>query len=193
MSEPNFDAKQKLESSSKHASQMDHLNLSGELRMEPEYRSQFVPFPIEKSQSVPQVNNIKFQGKFGGVAEYTDSFREYDHYAKSAAIRNPDHLTVKGAIMGGDGDKKKGEYAEKFIAPDKSIVEKSISAKRSDTFRLQNHEADRQAAYTEQFKDPKISTLPKRGKPRSDILGLNGTMEYSPEYRYSLFKKSIVS
>lgn len=185
MSEPNFDAKHKTESSGKHASQLDHLSLSGELRMEPEYRSQFVTFPIEKSQSVPQISNIQFQGKFGGVAEYTDSFREYEHYAKSAAIRNPDHLTVKGAVMGGDGGdgNDKGEYAEKFIAPDKSAVEMSVSAKKNDSFRLQSHNINRMAEYNDQFKDPKISTLPKRGKPRSDILALNGTMEYSPEYR----------
>lgn len=151
--------------------------------MEPEYRSQFVTFPIEKSQSVPQISNIQFQGKFGGVAEYTDSFREYDHYAKSAAIRNPDHLTVKGAVMGGDGENESGEYAEKCIASDKSVVEKSLSAKKNDTFRLQSHEVNRQAEYKEQFKDPKISALPKRGKPRSDILVMNGIMEYSPEYR----------
>lgn len=184
MSEPHFDAKQKIVSDSKlkkHASQVDHLSLSGELQMNPEYRSQFVTFPIGKSQSVPQISNIQFQGKFTGIAEYRDSFREYDHYAKSAAIRKPDHLTVKGAIMGGDGDN-----AEKSIASEKSVAlfEKSVSAKKSDTLRLPSHMANRQAEYSDQYKDQQIiSSLPKRGKPRSDFLSLNGKMEYSPEYR----------
>lgn len=182
MSEPHFDAKHKSDTTKKHASQINHLNLTGALTMEPEYRSQFVTYPIEKSQSVPQISNIQFNGKFGGVAEYRDSFREYDHYAKIDPIRNPDHLTVQGAVMGGDGGVT-AEYTDRFKAPDHRALEKQVSAKKSDLFRLQGHEERRPAEYNDRFRDPKIRTLPQRGKPRSDIMAMDGEMDYTPEYR----------
>lgn len=180
MSEPHFDAKQKQEPSTKHSSQICHLNLEGSLSYVPEYRSQFVTFPIEKSHSIPQISNITFQGKFGGVAEYRDSFRTYDQYVKSVPIRKPGHLTVKTTIEG-DGDA--GEYAEKYRAPDRSAIERSVLAKKNDQFHLLGENAARKAEYSESFTDPKITTHPERPKAREHILSLKGNMEYSPEYR----------
>lgn len=84
--------------------------------------------------------------------------------------------------MGGAGGET-GEYTEKFKAPDHRTLDKRVSARKSDQFRLQSHDAHREAEYEDRFRDPKIRTLPQRGKPRADFLALDGDMDYTPEYR----------
>lgn len=177
MCEPHFDSKQKQDASTKHSSQICHLNLEGEINYVPEYRSQFITFPIEKSHSIPQLSNIKFQGKFIGVPEYRDSFKEYDQYAKSAPIKKPDHLTVRGNMD------NTAEYADKYKTPDKITVERTVLAKKGEQFHLLGEDTVRIAEYSESFKDPKITVFPERAKARQSILSLKGNMDYSPEYR----------
>lgn len=170
--------KPKPDASSKNDSQTCHLRLEGELSYQPEYRSQFVTFPIEKSHSIPQLTNIRFQGKFVGVPEYRDSFKFHDQYVKCAPIIKPGHLSVKGSV------ESVGEYSEHFKVPDRKAVEKSVSAKKGDKFHLLGEMAgNQQAEYTESFKDPKITKMPERAKPRESILSLTGNMDYAPEYR----------
>lgn len=172
--EPN----RKTEASNKNDSQTCHLRLEGELSYQPEYRSQFVTFPIEKSHSIPQLTNIRFQGKFVGIPEYADSFKFYDNYAKCAPIIKPGHLSVKGSV------ESVGEYSENFKEHNRQTVEKGVSAKKSDKFHLLGEmDGNQQAEYTESFKDPNITKMPERAKPRESILSLTGNMDYTPEYR----------
>lgn len=175
----NVEPKPKTDASNKNDSQTCHLRLEGELSYQPEYRSQFITFPIEKSHSIPQLTNIRFQGKFVGVPEYRDSFKFYDQYVKCAPIIKPGHLSVKGSV------ESVGEYVENFKEPDRKAVEKSISAKMNDQFHLLGEDgtSNQQAEYTENFKDPKITKMPERAKPRESILSLNGNMDYTAEYR----------
>lgn len=172
------DSKQKIDASNKNESQTCHLRLEGELSYQPEYRSKFITFPIEKSHSIPQLSNIRFQGKFVGVPEYKDSFKFYDQYVKCAPIIKPGHLSVKGSV------ESIGEYSENFKEHDRNLVEKSVSTKKSDKFHLLGEmTGHQQAEYTESFKDPKITKMPVRAKPRESILSLKGNMDYTPEYR----------
>lgn len=173
-----IEPKPKIDASNKNDAQTCHLRLEGELSYQPEYRSQYITFPIEKSHSIPQLNNIRFQGKFVGVPEYRDSFKFYDQYVKCAPIIKPGNLSVKGSV------ESIGEYSENFKGHDRKTVETSVSAKKSDMFRLLGEMAgNQQAEYTESFKDPKITKMPERAKPRESILSLKGNMDYTPEYR----------
>lgn len=175
-----------------HAAERCHLHLSGELSYAPEYRSQFVgfPAPIEKSHSIPQLSNIRFQGKFGGVAEYRDSFREYDRYARCAPIRNPGHLRTAGAVATtattASEAKSAGEYAEKFQAP--LAPERVVRAHRQeDQFSLTPVAGDvgggTAATRSTERTAPVDMAKPVRGRPKCDFLALKGSMEYNPEYR----------
>lgn len=179
---PDIESKPKTDASIKKDSQACHLRLEGELSYQPEYRSQFITFPIEKSHSIPQLTNIRFQGKFVGVPEYRDSFKFYDQYVKCAPIIKPGHLSVKGSV------ESIGEYVDNFKEHDRKSVEKSVSAKMSDKFHLigEDETVNQQAEYTENFKDPKITKMPERAKPRESILSLKGNMDYTPEYRYTI-------
>lgn len=174
-----IEPKPKPDASNKNESQTCHLRLEGELSYQPEYRSQFVTFPIEKSHSIPQLTNIRFQGKFVGVPEYRDSFKFYDQYVKCAPIIKPGHLSVRGSV------ESVGEYSEHFKEHDRKTVEVTESAKKGDKFHLLGEDgtANQQAVYTESFKDPKITKMPQRAKPRESILSLKGNMDYTPEYR----------
>lgn len=158
-------------------SQLCHLKLQGELSYLPEYRSQFITFPIEKSHSIPQLSNIKFQGKFIGIPEYADSFKSYDNIAKREPIKKPDFFNVNGFLNG------VAEYADNFKVPDKSKMDKIVSAKGNDGFSLQGDTNKRLPEYIESFKDPKITAMPERAKAKSSFLGLKGNIDYTPEYR----------
>lgn len=195
-----------LAAGGQHAAERCHLHLSGELSHAPEYRSQFVGHagaPIEKSQSIPQLSNIRFQGKFEGVAEYRDSFREYDRYARRAPILNPGHLrtvtAAKGATAAGSNAAASkttmggGEYADKFQAPAPG-TEKAALARHEDQFSLmplaaQSSDAggggESRSAETADRIGRDVASMPKpeRGKAKVDFLAMNGRMEYSPEYR----------
>lgn len=199
-SEPYFDTKLKPDkmSNKPHIATICHLNLEGVLDFAPEYRSEFVSFPIEKSMSIPQINNISFHGKFGGIPEYRDSFRNYDQYAKSAPIKKPDHRILNNAT---DDEPLmvSAEYTEQFKAPggeqgnfssSNSSLGRNVQSKRKDQLNLitsgagsEEYNAERKAEYSERFADPKVTVQPERAKARESILSLNGNMDYSPEYR----------
>lgn len=158
-------------------SQLCHLKLEGELSYLPEYRSQFITFPIEKSHSIPQLSNIKFQGKFIGIPEYADSFKSYENIAKREPIRKPDFFNVSGFLNG------VAEYADNFQVPDKTKMEKIVSAKGTDGFHLQGDTNKRLPEYIESFKDPNITAMPERAKAKTSFFGLKGNIDYTPEYR----------
>ncbi|XP_037043311.1 uncharacterized protein LOC119079478 isoform X2 [Bradysia coprophila] len=181
-----IEPKPKTDASIKNDSQTCHLRLEGELSYQPEYRSQFVTFPIEKSHSIPQLTNIRFQGKFVGVPEYRDSFKFYDQYVKCAPIIKPGHLSVKGSV------ESVGEYGERFKEHDRKTVETTESAKKGDKFHLLGEDGtgNQQAEYTESFKDPKITKMPQRAKPRESILSLKGNMDYTPETSFLNFPRN---
>lgn len=181
-----------------HAAERCHLHLSGELSYAPEYRSQFVgAAPIDKSHSIPQLSNIRFQGKFDGMAEYRDSFREYDRYARCAPIRNPGHLRTAGAEATAAAANASGEYAEKYQAP--VAPERTVRAHRQeDQFSLTPVAGDgvgggtaaiRAAEQAERSTAANIGqdvgdvAKPERGRAKGDFLSLKGSMEYSPDYR----------
>lgn len=155
-------------------SQLCHLKLEGELSYLPEYKSQFITFPIEKSHSIPQLSNIKFQGKFVGIPEYADSFKSYENIAKREPIRKADFFNIRGVVDG------VAEYTDNYKEPK---MDKTASAKVSDALHLKGDFAKRLPEYNERFRDPKITAMPERAKPRSSFLGLKGNIDYTPEYR----------
>ena len=159
-----------------------HLKLEGELSYLPEYRSKFVTFPIERSHSIPQINNIKFHGKFVGVPEYRDSFKCYDHFTKSAPIKKPDHLNIGGSDM------FSSEYSEKFKEVNLRTMDKRTSSKPNDHIQLREDFQRQGPEYNESFKNPNITKMPERAKPRESILSLKGIMDYKPEYRQVAFE-----
>ncbi|XP_067633034.1 uncharacterized protein [Eurosta solidaginis] len=149
-----------------------------------EYTRQFVQFPIEKAHSIPQISNLKIQGKFGGVPEYRDSFKMYDTYSKSAPIKKLDNLRMSGAEMlemANDG-KKVPEYREKFCDPPKN-VSKEKPLKTTDHLHPQGQFSKDIPEYYESFRDPQIKHMPERGKCREPYLRLKGKIEFNPEYR----------
>lgn len=188
-----------------HAAERCHLRLSGDLSYEPEYRNRYGAFagPIEKSHSIPQLSNIRFQGEFDGTAEYRDSFREYERYARCAPIMPTNHLrpggngyindsaavvsastaTMTTATTTADSTQQTGEYAEKYQTPLRA--EKAVLARHEDQFSLlpmagNGSERDGKVADGEVVREV---SKPEKGKAKQDHLALNGRMEYHPEYR----------
>lgn len=159
-----------------------HLKLEGEINYVPEYRSKFIEFPIEKSQSIPQLSNIKFYGRFDGIPEYRDNFKFYDCYSKSAPIKKSDNINFTC-----DKIVTVPEYKEKFKEPDKTAISKTISLKSEDNFQktIKGEFTKILPEYNESFKDPQIKEKPERGKCREPYLRLKGRIEFNPEYSSS--------
>ncbi|XP_053967118.1 uncharacterized protein LOC128868719, partial [Anastrepha ludens] len=158
-----------------------------------EYKHQFVQFPIEKAHSIPQISNLKIQGKFGGVPEYQDCFKMYENYSKSAPIKKVDNLRVSGAevIEKMNDNTKVPEYREKFREPPKN-VSKEKPLKTYDHLHLNGQFSKDIPEYYESFRDPQIRQMPERGKCREPYLRLKGKIEFNPEYRntFSDFPRS---
>lgn len=171
------------------------LKLQGELSYSPEYASEYRTHgTIERSQSIPQVNNIKFNGKFNGVPEYRDSFKSYEHFTKSAPIKSKDHLkidpiTVMNAAVISPNVSSSSEYSEKFKELNLNRIDNRKHAKKLDSVAAKNdlmighYEQSVFPEYFDKFKDPNIKRMPERAKARSPILSMDGSMEYKPEYR----------
>lgn len=153
-----------------------------------QYKNKFVDYSIGKSNSIPQISSLKFQSDFTGVPEYTESFKGYNHYTKSAPIKKTDNLNVNGMMKanssGGYGvASQMSENKERFNEPDKYGYERSISFRKKDTLHLKGDFTDRLPEYNEKFKNPNITSMPVRAKAKEPFLNLKGTNEFNPEYK----------
>lgn len=166
-------------------SQICHLKLEGKVDYLPEYSSQYIPYPlIERSHSIPQISSIKFQGDFIGLPEYRDSFKSYENIVKSAPIKKLDNICTSGIV-----DKTiTGEYTEKYQQPNKSDIDKTKLLKTDDHLYVTGEFTNRLPEYNESYTNPNITNMPERVKPRSGYLTLQGNVEYTPEYRYNIYK-----
>ena len=73
-----------------------HEKIDAENQYLPEYRSKFsVPGGGEKSSIIPQHSNFKkYDQQFGGISEYNNRYKSYDHFTKSAPIKKQDNLNL---------------------------------------------------------------------------------------------------
>lgn len=165
------------------------LKVQGELSYSPnsctgEFKGQST---MDNWRPNSQLQNITFYGKFHSNPEYNDSFKSYNHFAKSAPIKARDHLRVNTAIVSPNLSTL-SEYTDKF-------KELNLHSKRADIFKGSSSVAMRNKLmighsdahvfpeYFESFKDPLIKKPPEKGKPHSPVLGMSGNMDHNPEYR----------
>lgn len=168
------------------------LKLEGELTYTPEYRSQYQQHQsIERSQSIPQMNNIKFHGSFHGIPEYQDNYKFYDNVAKREPLKRSDHLKLSpqfnAAIV---SPLQMSEYSDRFK---ENNVESKTNAgapirKPFESSSIKKHlvsanQPQPMPEYLDKFKDPDIRGMPPLGKARAHNLSMDGNMEYKPEYR----------
>lgn len=170
------------------------FKVQGELTYTPEFNVEFKgTSTMERSESIPQMNNIKFFGQFRGTPEYRESFKTYNHIAKSAPIKAKDHLrvspvTVNTAIISPTVSSL-SEYTDKFKEIDLFTADRRKLSKHITNVAMRNNlmigHSDQHVfpEYFESFKDPHIKHFPEKARPRSPILGMNGDMDYNPEYR----------
>lgn len=171
------------------------FKVQGEFRYSPDFSSGSGEFHghMERAESM---NNIKFHGKFHGTPEYRDSYKNYNHFAKSAPIKAKDHLRVipicvnSAAIPPSIASSSLSEYTDKYKEIDLRTVDYRKLSKQMSNVAMRNNlmighsDAHIFPEYFESFKDPQIKKRPDKGRPHSPILSLNGSMDYNPEYRY---------
>lgn len=168
------------------------LKLEGELTYSPEYQSQYRQNQSnERTQSIPQANNIKFYGNFHGVPEYQDNYKSYDNIAKREPLKRSDYLKlsprINAAII---SPLRTSEYSDRFK---ENSVDNMTKARPSTRKPFESssinkhlplaHQSQPMAEYQDKFKDPDIRKMPTLGKAREHNLSLDGNMEYNPEYR----------
>ncbi|XP_055381804.1 uncharacterized protein LOC129612274 [Condylostylus longicornis] len=158
-------------------SQKCHLKLEGSMNCVPEYRSQYIPYHVEKSHSIPQLSNIHFNGTFYGIPEYKENYKFYEDYSKSVPIRHSDHLKLHGQLS------TQPEYKDQYKEIPENIKEKTESSKIDDHLKPEGKFSRDVPEYYESFKDPQIKTIPERGKCREPYFRLKGKIEFNPEYR----------
>lgn len=170
------------------------LQLTGELSYSPEYRRAYKQYePIQRSQSMPKVNHIKFYGKFQGSGEYRNSFRPYDHFTRSEPIKQRDHLKV-GPATGNTAIvspiSTSTEYADQFKKLNLRSFERRKLSTQIDNVATKNSlligascNQNVYPEYSDKYRDPKVTKFPERAKPRSPLLSIDGDLEYKPEYR----------
>lgn len=168
------------------------LKLEGELTYTPEYRSQYQqPQSIERSQSIPQMNNIKFSGSFRGIPEYQDNYKLYDNIAKREPLKRSDHLKLSprfnAAIV---SPLQTSEYSDRFKENNVdnktnsgAPIRKSFESSSIKKHLASAHQPLPMPEYQDKFKDPDIRKMPALGKAREHNLSMDGSMEYKPEYR----------
>lgn len=170
------------------------FRVQGELIYIPEFSVEFKgTSTMERSESIPRMNNIKFFGKFGGTPEYRESFKTYNHFAKSAPIKAKDHLRVSPVIVNtaviSPNVSSLSEYTDKFKEIDLFTAERRKLSKQISNVAMRNNlmigHSDQHVfpEYFESFKDPNIRNMPEKARARSPILGMHGDMDYNPEYR----------
>lgn len=173
------------------------FKVQGEFRYAPDFSSGNGEFhgQMERTESM---NNIKFHGKFHGTPEYRDSFKNYNHFTKSAPIKAKDHLRVSpicvntAAVSPSIASSSLSEYTDKYKEIDLRAVDCRKLSKQMSNVAMRNNlmighsDAHVFPEYFESFKDPHIKKRPDKGKPHSPILSLSGCMDYNPEYRYKI-------
>ncbi|XP_058830432.1 uncharacterized protein LOC131689389 isoform X2 [Topomyia yanbarensis] len=156
------------------------LKLPDKTMLEPEYKNKYIEYAIEKSQSTPQLNNIKFNGNFGGIpSEYKECYKSYDNFTKSAPIKKMDNLCLSGMLD------YTPEYTHRFQNPLSKRFERSSYLKRNDNLYLDGEFINRMPEYCSSYQNPNITQKPEKAKPEDTILHLDGGMSYDPLYRCS--------
>lgn len=171
------------------------LKLEGELTYTPEYQSQYRQHEsAERSELIPQMNNIKFHGSFHGSPEYQDNFKQYDNIAKREPLKRSDHLTlsprINAAVISPMTSLQTSEYSDRYkensgdnTTKSSAPVRKSFEHSTIKKHLGLAHQWQTMPEYQEKFKDPDIRKMPTLAKAREHNLSLDGNMEYSPEYR----------
>ncbi|XP_055628535.1 putative 1-phosphatidylinositol 3-phosphate 5-kinase isoform X2 [Toxorhynchites rutilus septentrionalis] len=157
-----------------------NIKLNGNIMLEPEYKNKYIEFPIEKSQSTPQLNNINFSANIKGMpSEYMECYKSYDHFIKSAPIKKVDNLSLSGLVD------LVPEYKDHFRCPSQNTVDRSSYAKREDNLLLDGEFSKLLPEYNSSYRNPAITQKPEIAKPKAGILKLEGNMSYEPIYRCS--------
>ncbi|XP_055628554.1 uncharacterized protein LOC129770005 [Toxorhynchites rutilus septentrionalis] len=157
-----------------------NIKLNGNIMLEPEYKNKYIEFPIEKSQSTPQLNNINFSANIKGMpSEYMECYKSYDHFIKSAPIKKVDNLSLSGLVD------LVPEYKDHFRCPSQNTVDRSSYAKREDNLLLDGEFSKLLPEYNSSYRNPAITQKPEIAKPKAGILKLEGNMSYEPTYRCS--------
>ncbi|XP_039430178.1 uncharacterized protein LOC120413433 [Culex pipiens pallens] len=166
--------------SNKKRCEKNNLRLVGETMLKPEYREEFVEFPIEKSQSTPQLNNINFSKNFYGMpSEYKECYKSYDNFTKSAPIKKIDNLSISGLLD------LTPEYKDRYQNPITSRFDRPSYLKRKDNLFLDGEFTNRVPEYCSSYGNPNLARKPAKAKPKDTILHLDGVMSYEPVYRCS--------
>lgn len=157
-----------------------HQKLDTENNYLPEYRSKYQPNIGQKSSLIPQVSHLNgYDGDdhFRGASEYTNRYKTYDHFTKSAPIKKEDNLHMMGT------NDMRPEYKERYKEVDLNTFERRYPYRQQDNLQSEGDFGRELPEYHEKYKQHHISSFPERAKPRSDFLCLNGDMDYSAEYR----------
>lgn len=167
------------------------FKVSGEVSYSPDLRGEIRGHTT--MSSIPQLNNLKFYGSFEGTPEYRSSYKTYNHFTKSAPIKQSDNLRVSPVIVNtaivSPNIAPLSEYTDKFQELNLHNAERQKLSKQISNVAMRNNlmigHSDQHVfpEYFESFKNPNINKLPPRPKPRSPILSLSGSMDYNPEYR----------
>lgn len=156
-----------------------HQKLDTENNYMPEYRSKFQPMIAERSLMIPQPSHLggyDDDGDFRGASEYTNRYKTYDHFTKSAPIKKEDNLHMNGMTD------MRPEYRDRFKG-DMSTFERRHPYRQADNLHQEGDFGRVPGEYNEKYRSHNASSYPERAKPRSDFLCLNGDMEYSAESR----------
>jgi hypothetical protein len=156
-----------------------HQKLDSENNYVPEYQSKYQPFIAQRSALIPQPDHFKKQendGGFQGASEYTNRYKTYDHFTKSAPIKKQDNLHMVGF------NDMRPEYTDRYKEVDLNTYERRHPYRHQDNLQSEGDFGRDMPEYYEKYKDHHISK-PERAKPKHDFLCLNGDMDYSPEYR----------
>lgn len=157
-----------------------HQKLDTENNYLPEYKSKYQPAAGQRSSLIPQGSHLGgYDGddNFRGASEYTNRYKTYDHFTKSAPIKKQDNLHMMGMTD------MRPEYKERYKEIDMNTFERRYPYKQQDNLQSEGDFGRQMPEYNEKYKHHHISSFPERAKPRNDFLCLNGEMDYSAEYR----------
>ena len=158
-----------------------HQKLDTENNYLPEYKSKYQPVAGKRSSLIPQSTHLGGHDgdveHFRGTSEYTNRYKSYDHFTKSAPIKKQDNLHMIGNYD------MRPEYTERYKKIDMNTFERRYPYRQQDNLQSEGDFGREMPEYHEKYKDHHISAFPERAKPRNDFLCLNGEMDYSAEYR----------
>jgi hypothetical protein len=158
-----------------------HQKLDAENNVMPEYRRQYQAVAGQRSTLMPQTSNLgRFDDDddFRGASEYSNRYKTYDHFTKSAPIKKQDNLHMHGYSEMG-----RAEYKDRYKEPDLNVFERRQPFRQQDNLHSEGDFGRQMPEYHEKYRDHHVSSFPERAKPRGDFLCMDGEMEYSAEYR----------